>query len=123
MRAHPLIFVVALALSASACGGPADTPATSAEPQKPATPTATWRGDGPTIEFTVANMDCSGCASTIRKVLEAMDGVDAVTADSKTGLVTVTLAEGAARDPLISAIPGALKSHGGKEFEILQAAP
>jgi copper chaperone CopZ len=120
-----------------ACGGDAPTetatgpeqpakPANPAQPAKPEAPTveATWRGAPGTLVFTAYDMSCSGCSSTVKSRLGALEGVEAVTADHETDVVEITLEEGADVEALKPLIVTALEQpESGKKFKLVQAAP
>ena len=46
-----------------------------------------------TYQINVENIKCSGCASTIRSKLEAMDGINKIDVDIAEGIVSVEAAE------------------------------
>ncbi len=111
MRRSGSLVALALALVLPACGDPA-------APAAPAPSPPPVAADPRTLALKVGNMDCSGCAATVRKLIEALDGVESVQADSKTGAVAVRLAEGADPEAVRAAIPAALENPGGKRFEL-----
>jgi copper chaperone CopZ len=128
MRAALLVLLLAVPGTLAACG---DAPAPpreaatrpAAAPEPPTTVEATWRGEGALVEFTVPNMDCSGCASVVKERLQTVPGVVSAEADAETKLVRVTLGDADARDAVIAAIPAALQPGEGKKFEVLEAPP
>ena len=58
-------------------------------------------------EFTVLDMTCSGCASTVRKAVSQVPGVQAVTIDLSQNQVRVDASETVTTDQIVQAINAA----------------
>lgn len=54
-----------------------------------------------TEEIKIANLKCGGCATTIKKELLELDGVDKVKVDNDNDSVTVTYKDDDVRDAII----------------------
>src|SRR5262245_57826943 len=67
-----------------------DAAAPEAE-RKPPVVKAAWRGSGDTLELSVWEMHCGGCALLVEEGLATLPGVKAVNADWESSVVKVTL--------------------------------
>ncbi len=105
----PLLAVLALVLAFAASGCRKEAP-----PGSPPPVAAAWRGDGGTIEVTAWKLTCPGCAASIRKEIEKVEGVRGVDVDVETSRVTVTIADPARRDQTIPKIREAVHAAGKK---------
>lgn len=59
---------------------------------------------GMTSSYTVTGMSCGGCAGSVSRALNALDGVSDVKIDLKTGQVTVDSAEPIAETDIRAAV-------------------
>lgn len=90
--------------------------------RKPPVVSKAWRGSGATLELSVWEMHCMGCAGQIQDAFAGLPGVKSAEADYESSVVKVTLADAAQRDAVIARIPAALKAlneQSGKEFRVL----
>lgn len=95
----PLLLFAALSVSCviAGCAGSAET-APATEPAKTETSMNSGGGmvmaaSGSEAAFKVSGMDCSSCASEVKGLISAQDGVKDCTVDPS-GAVTVVLEEG-----------------------------
>jgi Cu+-exporting ATPase len=96
----------------------------TAEPPARTAPVVTqaWRGSGATLELSVWEMHCMGCASKVEKAFAKVPGVQSAEADYESSVVKVTLTDAAQRDAVIAALPAALKAlnaEADKDFKVL----
>ena len=92
-----------------------DGAAAPAAERKPPVVKVAWRGSGDTIELSVWEMHCGGCALLVEEGFAAVAGVKSVTADHETSVVKVTLTDAAQRDAVIAKLPGVLEAVNEKE--------
>lgn len=57
-----------------------------------------------TEKITIANLSCGGCVKTITKKLTAIDGVENVTVDLETNIVSVNHQESVSREQLANTL-------------------
>jgi copper chaperone CopZ len=109
----PHLAVVSISLLALALAGCCDECCSKKEPAKtdgPPTVATAWRGSGDTIEVTVWEIHCGGCASEVQDAIAEIEGVTSVVAKTGSHLVTVKIQDPAKRDAIIPKIREAVHS-------------